>query len=140
MEEVLQALDDNSDFGIWLQKFLKSRCISNWVRESSLFQPKCHCPVATRQKKSLSFFPCTIFWLSYLFALEKTLCSSLEIFGEPMRIHCITFLLITFSGNANLSVDLLTFRCFDHPSNISRKTHLCPRKKWLNMKLEISMA
>lgn len=133
------ALDDNSDFGIWLQKFLKSRCISNWVRESSLFWTNSHCPVAKRQKVSLSSFPRTIFLLSYLSALEKTLCSFLEIFGGPRKIHCITLLSITFSGNMNFKSWPLTFQCFYHLSKISSETRLRPRKKWLNLKLEISM-
>lgn len=140
MTEVIWALDDNFDFGIWLQKFLKSRCISNWVRESSLFRTKSHCPVAKRQKVSLSFFPCTVFLLSYLFALEKnTVQFSWNFWWTKKKNHCITFLLIMFSGNINLRVDLLTFQCFYHPPKISSKTHFCLRKKWLNLKLEISM-
>jgi len=91
MTEVMWGSDDNFDFGVWLQKFSKSRCSSNGVRESSQLwnQVALSC---CQEAKSLSVSPCTIFLPSYLFALEKRLCDFLEIFGGPRRksLHYIS--------------------------------------------------
>lgn len=70
---------------------------------------------------------------------KKKLYSFIEICGGSKINHCIIFLLVTFSGNIHLRVDLLIFQRFGQPSKIFTKMLLGLKKNLLNLKLEISM-